>query len=342
MNAGGREIGGPRTPRGSEIGGPRPPRGGRAADAGCQARAVAARSGLRIAELSTNDEFGRVVRLFDGIWHPEPWNPPVTAELMRALSHAGGYVAGAFDGPDLVGACVGFLAAPAGEVLHSHVTGAVRPGAGFALKLHQRAWALRHGLSRITWTFDPLVRRNAHFNLAKLAARPEEYLPDFYGSMGDALNAGDESDRLLAVWRLGAPAVARACAGVPYRPASTDGAGAALADRDDRPLVLRTDAPAVLVAVPADMETLRRHDPGTAAAWRHAVRDVLGGLMAEGGRVTGFADGCYVVERRPGRRSGGLGRAPDGGADGGPDRGTDGGARGRGGDASGGAGQPGR
>ncbi|WP_310740304.1 GNAT family N-acetyltransferase [Microbispora sp. H10885] len=285
-----------------ETGGPRPPRGGCAADAGRRARAAAARGGLRIAELDTNDEFGRVVELFDDIWHPEPWNPPVTAELMRALSHAGGYVAGAFDGPDLVGACVGFLAAPAGQVLHSHVTGAVRPGAGFALKLHQRAWALRRGLSRITWTFDPLVRRNAHFNLVKLAARPEEYLPDFYGPMGDALNAGDESDRLLAVWRLSSPAVSRACVGVPYRPVSADGAGRALIERDGRPLVLRTDAPAVLVTVPADMETLRRRDPATAAAWRHAVREVLGGLMAEGGRVTGFADGCYVVERR---RSGG-------------------------------------
>nr|WP_279633919.1 GNAT family N-acetyltransferase [Microbispora fusca] len=278
------------------------PRDDGLADAGRRARAAAARGGLRIAELDTNDEFGRVVELFDDIWHPEPWNPPVTAELMRALSHAGGYVAGAFDGPDLVGACVGFLAAPAGQVLHSHVTGAVRPGAGFALKLHQRAWALWRGLSRITWTFDPLVRRNAHFNLVKLAARPEEYLPDFYGPMGDALNAGDESDRLLAVWRIGSPAVSRACAGVPYRPASADGAGRALIERDGRPLILRTDAPAVLVAVPADMETLRRRDPATAAAWRHAVREVLGGLMAEGGRVTGFADGCYVVVRR---RSGG-------------------------------------
>ena len=43
--------------------------------------------------------------------------------------------------------------------------------------------------------------------------------------------------------------------------------------------------------------TLRRTAPETAKAWRHAVRDVLGGLMARGRPVTGFADGCYVVER---------------------------------------------
>ncbi|MFD1501576.1 hypothetical protein ACFSIL_34680, partial [Streptosporangium lutulentum] len=40
-------------------------------------------------------------------------------------------------------------------------------------------------------------------------------------------------------------------------------------------------------------------DPGAAKAWRHAVRDVLGGLMKDGARVTGFArEGGYVVERR--------------------------------------------
>ncbi|MEU6428239.1 GNAT family N-acetyltransferase [Microbispora sp. NPDC046973] len=262
-----------------------------------QAAGAAARRGLRVAELRTIAEFEQVVRLFDGIWHPEPWNPPITAELMRALSHAGGYVSGAFDGRELVGAAVAFLAAPAGQALHSHVTGAVRPGAGFALKLHQRAWALERGLSRITWTFDPLVRRNAHFNLAKLAALPEEYLPDFYGPMGDAVNAGDESDRVLAVWRLDDPRVARACDGLPHRPAGADGAVTALAERDGWPVTLPADGPAVLVAVPPDVEALRRAAPETAKAWRHAVRDVLGGLMARGRPVTGFAGGCYVVER---------------------------------------------
>ncbi|MEV6863695.1 GNAT family N-acetyltransferase, partial [Streptosporangium subroseum] len=54
-------------------------------------------------------------------------------------------------------------------------------------------------------------------------------------------------------------------------------------------------------AVPEDIEALRRTDPGAATAWRHAVRDVLGGLMGEGARVTGFVrEGGYIVERRVG------------------------------------------
>ena len=46
--------------------------------------------------------------------------------------------------------------------------------------------------------FDPLVRRNARLNLVRLGADVTDYLPDFYGAMDDAVNAGDRSDRLLA------------------------------------------------------------------------------------------------------------------------------------------------
>ncbi|MBG0830328.1 GNAT family N-acetyltransferase [Planomonospora sp. ID67723] len=257
-------------------------------------------SGTVVRELRSLEEFEQVFRLFDRIWRPEPGNAPATVELMRALSHAGNYVAGAYtqDGR-LAGASVGFLAAPAGRALHSHVTGAeAGHGIGLALKLHQREWALARGLDRITWTYDPLVRRNAHFNLVKLGALPEEYLPSFYGAMDDAINAGDESDRVLAVWRLAEPRVAAAVGGEPCPPEVPPDAATGLGDRDGRPVPGRADARVVLVAVPADVEALRRRDPGAAKAWRHAVREVLGGLMAEGARVTGFHQkSCYVVER---------------------------------------------
>ncbi|WP_204358356.1 GNAT family N-acetyltransferase [Streptosporangium sp. 'caverna'] len=258
--------------------------------------------GVRVTELSEIGDFADVFQLFDDIWHPEPANTPISVEMMRALSHAGNYVAGAYEGDHLVGASVAFLGAPPGQVLHSHVTGtAIGRGIGFALKLHQRTWALARGLDRITWTYDPLVRRNAHFNLAKLGARPEEYLPSFYGAMDDAINAGDESDRVLAVWRLTQPHVLAAARREPSAPAVPPDAVAALTDRDQRPIFGRTDARTLLVAVPEDIEALRRTDPGAAKAWRHAVRDVLGGLLGEGARVTGFVrEGGYVVERRVG------------------------------------------
>src|SRR5215213_7578305 len=138
-----------------------------------------------------------------------------------AVAHAGNYVAGAFSGTRLVGASAGFFTAPPDPELHSHITG-VAPGGqhhgiGFALKVHQRAWALARGVRVVAWTFDPLVARNAWFNLAKLGARPTAYLEDFYGPMTDAINAGMASDRLLLAWALADPAVAGACAGRPLQ-----------------------------------------------------------------------------------------------------------------------------
>ncbi|UBU17602.1 GNAT family N-acetyltransferase [Nonomuraea gerenzanensis] len=257
---------------------------------------------IEVRELHEMAELVRVDALFDDIWQFGPGAPPITIELMRALAHAGGYVAGAFDGDLLVGGSVGFLAA--GLTLHSHVTGATRPGAGYDLKLHQRRWALEHGLERITWTYDPLVRRNAHFNLAKLGARPLSYLPCFYGVLDDPINQGDESDRLLASWPSAAPHVTAPAEGGAHPPrhggSVPPDAVVALADEGGRPVVAPVGGAArtVLVAVPEDIEGLRRADPGAGKAWRHAVRDVLGGLMAEGHAVTGFSGKrYYVVER---------------------------------------------
>jgi predicted GNAT superfamily acetyltransferase len=257
---------------------------------------------LHIRELSERTEFGGACELFDAIWHPEPSNPPITADLLRALTKAGGYVAGAFDDERLVGACVGFFGPPAEARLYSYIAG-VAPehrGIGHALKWHQRAWALAHGARTITWTYDPLIRRNAYFNVAKLGADPVEYLPNFYGAMSDVINGGDDSDRLLVRWDLTAPHVEAAAAGTPRVVDDAAAAGAVIAlDRcgDGLPVVTRRHGQTVLVAVPTDVESLRGNDPGAARAWRLAVREVLGPLLQGGARITGFdRSGRYVVQ----------------------------------------------
>jgi predicted GNAT superfamily acetyltransferase len=242
-----------------------------------------------------------VQRLFEEVWRPAEGDPPpVTAGLLRALAHSGAYVVGAFAGTQMVGASAGFFTAPPGPALHSHITG-VAPGAeqrgiGFALKVHQRAWALARGVPEVVWTFDPLVARNAWFNLAKLGALPTAYLEDFYGPMTDAINAGMASDRLLLTWRLRDPAVAAACAGTPARPDVPAGAEPALeVGAELEPVAARTGAAAVTVAVPPDLERL---EAGSRRAWRAAVREALGGRLAEGAAVTGFVrhPDRYLVE----------------------------------------------
>ena len=223
------------------------------------ADAAARAAGVRVRELTALDELDAVYRLYDAIWRPDPKNPPVTSELLRAFSKAGNYVAGAFDGDELIGAAVGFFGAPADGTLHSHIAGvsdaARGRDVGFALKVHQRAWALLRGVSLVAWTFDPLVRRNAYFNVVKLAARPVEYLINFYGGMDDLINAGDDSDRLLAHWQLDSPAVSAACAGTPSGAdvGAERAAGAEVAlgiAEHGGPAVGKLDAQTLLVAVP--------------------------------------------------------------------------------------------
>jgi predicted GNAT superfamily acetyltransferase len=272
------------------------------------AEAAARSSGVQVRELVELTDLRRLCALVDEIWHPEPTNLPVSAEFLRALAYVGNYVVGAFAGDELVGGCVAFFAPPATRAMHSHIAGVpsrvLARHVGFALKLHQRAWALSRGVTTIDWTFDPLVCRNAYFNIAKLAAAPVKYLPDFYGVMDDEINSGDDSDRLLVSWPLADDRVARAAQGLG---SATDAAalrasGAAVAldaDPGGRPVAgPAAEAPTILVRVPRDIEAIRRDDRPAARRWRRAVREVLGGLMADGGQVTGFdRSGWYVVQR---------------------------------------------
>ena len=228
---------------------------------------------LDIRTLETAGDMAAIGTVFQQVWGTA--TPIVTVELLVAISHAGGYVAGAFESGNAVGASFGFLADHRGErALHSHVTGILpgvqHGGVGRALKNHQRAWAAERDIAWIVWTFDPLVRRNAWFNIEVIGAHVTEYVPNFYGTMSDSINTDDESDRLVVAWPT-SDAVTR--------PRVDDGAAT------------------THVATPDDIVVLRRTDPSAAAAWRLRVRDQLAPLLAGGGEVTGFTrDGDYVVE----------------------------------------------
>lgn len=278
------------------------------------ADAAALASLVEVREMTQGAEHQAAEELLARVWSADPMGSPLPAHVTRTLSLIGGYAAGAY-GADggLLGAAAGFLTDDTTELgpahLHSHITGVAEAARGrhigFALKLHQRAWALSRGITRVTWTFDPLVARNAYFNLAKLGAAAVAYLADFYGDMTDGLNAGQGSDRLLAEWDLGSAAALRAIHGERAIPDLTDLDVAGLGE--DGRLALRPDARGVpqrlntswngpmACAIPADIERMRRDDPQLALTWRQAVRDVLGGAMEAGYRITGFARHDYYL-----------------------------------------------
>ncbi|GLW04036.1 GNAT family N-acetyltransferase [Streptomyces lavendulae] len=267
-------------------------------------------AGVTIHELHGLDGMCEARDLLHRVWRPAPDNPVMTPELLLVLAHSGSYVVAVQQDGRMIGTCLGLLSTAG---LHSHIA-AVDDGArgrsiGFALKLHQRAWSLGRGITTITWTYDPLVSRNAYFNLRKLGAVPTEYLPNFYGAMRDGVNAGTDSDRLLVRWDLTAGPAARPApgGGRAGEPAAPCPPAVVALDIGPDGLPVRGERPgnvsrrSVLVRVPPDIEALRRSDrAGAATAWRLAVRDVLGGLMAAGQHtVTTFTrDGWYVLSPR--------------------------------------------
>jgi predicted GNAT superfamily acetyltransferase len=219
---------------------------------------------LVIRALSSVDEVFAASAVLAEVWGGDPAGMP--PNLLRALAHSGNYAVGLWQGERMVGASVAFFAAPAARSMHSHITGVLpglqSKGLGRLLKQHQREWALARDVGHITWTFDPLVARNAHFNLRVLGARVTEYLVNHYGPMDDGVNRGDETDRIMVSWALAAP------------PVPTPDASAVVAS----------------VAVPRDIEKLRRDSPSDAATWRVRVREALVGHLADGLVIGGFDD----------------------------------------------------
>ncbi len=178
-------------------------------------------AGVTVRELAGIDEQAAMLRLLSEIWGRSPRTRPSARTAARLRE--GGQLHRAAPSPamTMVGATIAFHSTPERHALHSHIAG-VAPGLagrsiGYAMKQHQRGWALARGIDVIEWTFDPLVARNAYFNCAKLRALPVEYLTNFYGVMPDVINGDDETDRLLVRWQLRDADVADAASGQPRR-----------------------------------------------------------------------------------------------------------------------------
>lgn len=271
---------------------------------------AALKAGIDIRKSSDLQAVRDTVQLLHSIWGPEE-RELISITTLRALSHSDNYVYGAYVGGRMVGAIVGFVGWHDDRLqLHSHILG-VSPDVqgrhvGYALKQHQRAWCLGKGISTVTWTYDPLVSRNAYFNLAKLGATVTAYYPSFYGAMNDEINGHDDSDRVLIEWALGSPRAAEASTGNAVATPSSveleaDGAVTALSvGGDDHPIETAASGDTLLVGVPRDIVELRKRDPRLGSRWRAASRSVLQGALDDGYVVVAMAQPSYYVLQRVG------------------------------------------
>ncbi|GAB3126472.1 GNAT family N-acetyltransferase [Glaciibacter psychrotolerans] len=263
---------------------------------------AASSAGVRIADEHEMDQLRNITDLLIGVWGTSQHGAPIPADLLRSFSHAGSNVTAAYDASGSVcGAAVGIVTPDAS--IYSLIAG-VRPGladrgVGFALKQHQRAWALARGIETMVWTFDPLVSRNARFNLTKLGAHSEEYIENFYGVMDDEINANDESDRLVAVWPLSGE---RALAGSdgrsePVEMPSFTSAEVREIGPDDRPILVEADG-VLWCRVPTDIVSLRSANSAEATAWRTAIRCIFTDAFEAGYRALGVTrTGWYRLNK---------------------------------------------
>ena len=217
---------------------------------------------------------GRMI--FDHTWAMDA-GTEITPNLLQAMIHSGAYLSGAFMDGECVGAAFAFPATTGGLHLHSHMTAVLDKfrdkGIGHALKVDQYKWAKQNNYKEITWTFDPLVARNARLNILKLGVDISAYYPNFYGDMPDELNAGDESDRVMANLKVVGDAPT------------------------PRTAISAPDKSAVLIAIPSDIVAIRGKDLAENLRWRRSVRDEFVDVLARGGKVIGFSENNeYVVQ----------------------------------------------
>jgi predicted GNAT superfamily acetyltransferase len=228
---------------------------------------------VRELESLQDQDSGR--KIFDLTWAMDA-GTEITPNLLQAMVHSGSYLSGAFVDNKIVGAAFAFPATNNGLHLHSHMTAVLDAyrdkGVGYALKIDQWNWAKKHKYSHLSWTFDPLVRRNAKLNIVKLGVDISAYYPNFYGEMSDALNAGDESDRLMVSW-------------------STD-----IDEPISRQLIAHPNPDDILIEIPEDIVAIRSKGQSESMKWRRQVRDQFLAAFEKSGKVIGFStNNEYVV-----------------------------------------------
>jgi predicted GNAT superfamily acetyltransferase len=258
--------------------------------------------------LDTPEELRLVEEIQRQVW-PGSETDVVPMHMLITAVHNGGLVLGAFAEEKLIGFVFGFPgleSTPDGpRAKHcSHMMG-IHPdhrdgGTGFALKRAQWQMVRHQGLDHITWTYDPLLSRNAYLNIAKLGAVCSTYRRSEYGDMRDGLNTGLPSDRFQVDWwintrrvesRLGKrsrptlklPHVMKS--GLrPFYPLHTSTEGLPRPPEHIPPFEDRL----LLAEIPADFLDLKSKDFALARDWRFFTRELFETAFSHQYIVTDF------------------------------------------------------
>jgi len=237
-----------------------------------------AAAGVIVRECTSIEELDGCVRLQREVFGL----PDLEVSPRRHLivsQRAGGWTLGAFAGDDLVGFVHHLVALRGREIIgYSHMMAVANAyqnmGVGARLKWAQRERALGEGRSFITWTWEPMRARNAHFNINRLGVVVSSYGVNFYGTDYDAAPGGSEnsahgidSDRLFADWKLRSPRVE-------------------MLGQGKRPVI--PSRPEASVEIPPDWSALVREDAAAARREQLRVREEFRRALAANLICAGF------------------------------------------------------
>ena len=282
-------------------------------------------SAVEIRDVRTLAEFAACVELQAATWGAG-FREMVPATILRISQRLGGVTAGAFtaDGA-LAGFVFGITGVEDGAIVHWSDMLAVRHdmrdhGLGARLKAYQREAVRAVGATRMYWTYDPLVARNAHFNVNRLGVQVAEYVQDMYGAdTGSTMHSGFGTDRFVVAWDVtsadGDGARPPATRGESRAPLSDPGVGPVLNRRGEAGVVdlpvgdHAALPPAVGVEIPIDIFAVQARSGAEARGWRVSTREAFRWAFAQGYAVEQFVRdtaggrGLYLLTRRSAHRN---------------------------------------
>lgn len=266
-------------------------------------------SSYDIRLLTTIEEMHDIENLILEIWQCGE-RDVVSSHILITIVHNGGIALGAYDGEKMIGFAYGFpgfLETPQGLVAKhaSHQMGVLPEyrgkKVGYALKRAQWQMARQQGLGLMTWTYDPLLSKNAYLNIALLGAVCKTYRRNEYGNMIDELNAGIVSDRFQVDWWLNTKRVEKHLNEDERIPLSLENyqiGGAQMlysAETDPDLGLLRApkyytqpERKLLLMQIPNDYQTLRKTHFELARDWRFFTREIFETAFNAGYIVTDF------------------------------------------------------
>ena len=263
-------------------------------------KSTTAKPAVTIRDLDSIEDLRKVPDVEQAVWGSDD-RDTVPTLLLIAAKEAGSILIGAFDEGRLIGFAFGFPGLEHGQIsIHSHMT-AVLPqyrdlNLGYQLKLAQRERALAMNIKLITWTFDPLQARNAHFNFAKLGVVSDRYKIDFYGRESTSTLHQNGTDRLWVSWLLDSDRVRERVTRTSALPVSTPPENLLVrCDENSRPMrgELRSalTAASLGIQVPSEIAMIEEADSALAGDWRQATRWAFTECLNSGFYVADFLRG---------------------------------------------------